>query len=81
MRSAVSIPVVGDGEVGSGDVDSLKRTVTGHAWAGFAGIVVEDQAFQKSGGRSPGKVVPAVLALSVPAGIIPLLFDVSPALP
>lgn len=39
-----SIPIIGDGDHGYGNALSVKRTVRGFANAGFAGILIEDQA-------------------------------------
>ncbi len=41
--SAVSIPVIGDGDTGYGNALNVKRTVRGYADAGFACIIIEDQ--------------------------------------
>ncbi len=38
------IPVIGDGDTGYGNALNVKRTVRGFATAGFAGILIEDQA-------------------------------------
>ncbi|KAL2622614.1 hypothetical protein R1flu_002819 [Riccia fluitans] len=54
---AVSIPVVGDGDNGYGNVLNVKRTVKGFVQAGFAGILIEDQDSPKSCGHFSGKKV------------------------
>lgn len=43
ITSAVSIPVIGDGDTGYGNILNVKRTVKGYVRAGFAGILLEDQ--------------------------------------
>ncbi|MCO5605542.1 hypothetical protein L7F22_059725 [Adiantum nelumboides] len=43
ITSAVSIPVIGDGDNGYGNALNVKRTVRGYIKAGFAGILLEDQ--------------------------------------
>ena len=37
------IPIIGDGDTGYGNTINVKRTVSGYANAGFAGILIEDQ--------------------------------------
>ena len=54
INSAVSIPVIGDGDTGYGNALNVKRTVRGYAQAGFAGILIED-----SNGRNAA-VIPRV---------------------
>ncbi len=39
-----AIPIIGDGDTGYGNALNVKRTVRGFAGAGFAGILIEDQA-------------------------------------
>jgi len=55
--SSVAIPVIGDGDTGYGNVMNVKRTVTGYAQAGFAGIMIEDQEAPKRCGHIKGKQV------------------------
>lgn len=55
--SAVSIPVIGDGDTGYGNVMNVKRTVHGYIQAGFAGIMIEDQVSPKRCGHTKGKEV------------------------
>lgn len=55
--SAVSIPVIGDGDTGYGNALNVKRTVKGFAAAGFASIMIEDQVSPKRCGHTRGKVV------------------------
>lgn len=59
ITSAVSIPVLGDGDNGYGNALNVKRTVKGYIQAGFAGILLEDQVSPKACGHTKGrKVVP-----------------------
>lgn len=53
--SAVSIPVIGDGDTGYGNALNIKRTVRGYADAGFACIMIEDQVAPKRCGHTRGK--------------------------
>ena len=53
--SAVSIPVIGDGDTGYGNALNVKRTVHGYARAGFACIMIEDQVSPKRCGHTQGK--------------------------
>ena len=53
--SAVSIPVIGDGDTGYGNALNVKRTVRGYADAGFACIMIEDQVAPKRCGHTSGK--------------------------
>ncbi len=55
--SAVSIPVIGDGDTGYGNPANVRRTVQGYAAAGFAGIMIEDQVAPKRCGHTRGKEV------------------------
>ncbi len=55
--TAVSIPVIGDGDTGYGNVMNVKRTVQGYAAAGFAGVTIEDQRWPKRCGHTRGKLV------------------------
>jgi 2-methylisocitrate lyase-like PEP mutase family enzyme len=41
--SAVSIPVIGDGDTGYGNALNVQRTVRGYERAGFACVMIEDQ--------------------------------------
>lgn len=52
--SAVSIPVLGDGDTGYGNALNVKRTVAGYAQAGFAAVMIEDQTFPKRCGLARG---------------------------
>jgi 2-methylisocitrate lyase-like PEP mutase family enzyme len=54
---AVSIPMIGDGDTGFGSAQNIKRTVEGYARAGFAAIMLEDQAAPKRCGHTEGKAV------------------------
>ena len=53
--SAVSIPVIGDGDTGYGNALNVKRTVGGYADAGFAWVMIEDQVAPKRCGHTRGK--------------------------
>ena len=55
--SAVSIPVLGDGDTGYGNAINVKRTVQGYAQAGFACVMIEDQVAPKRCGHTRGKQV------------------------
>lgn len=55
--SAVSIPVLGDGDTGYGNPINVKRTVRGYADAGMAAVMIEDQVWPKRCGHTPGKRV------------------------
>jgi len=50
--SAVSIPVIGDGDTGHGNTANVRRTVQQFAAAGFAGIMLEDQLAPKRCGHT-----------------------------
>jgi 2-methylisocitrate lyase-like PEP mutase family enzyme len=55
IASAVSIPVLGDGDTGYGNAINVHRTVRGYAQAGFACIMIEDQVAPKRCGHTQGK--------------------------
>ncbi len=55
--TAVSIPMIGDGDTGFGSAQNIKRTVEGYASAGFACIMLEDQVAPKRCGHTEGKSV------------------------
>ena len=55
--SAVSIPVIGDGDTGYGNALNVKRTVAAYAAAGFAAVMIEDQVAPKRCGHTRGKQV------------------------
>lgn len=55
--SAVSIPVIGDGDTGYGNALNVQRTVIGYARAGFACVMIEDQIAPKRCGHTRGKQV------------------------
>lgn len=57
LCSAVSIPIIGDGDTGFGNPLNVKRTVQGYAQAGFACIMIEDQVMPKRCGHTQGKAV------------------------
>ncbi len=63
--TAVSIPVIGDGDTGYGNVMNVKRTVHGYAAAGFAGVTIEDQVWPKRCGHTRRcNVVPRAEAIN-----------------
>ena len=53
--SAVSIPVIGDGDTGYGNALNVQRTVRGYARGGFACVMIEDQVAPKRCGHTRGK--------------------------
>ncbi len=55
--SAVSIPVLGDGDTGFGNAMNVKRTAQGYYQAGFACVMIEDQVMPKRCGHTAGKEV------------------------
>jgi len=55
--SAVSIPVIGDGDTGYGNAMNVRRTVEGYARAGFSAVMIEDQVSPKRCGHTKGKLV------------------------
>ncbi len=55
--SAVSIPVIGDGDTGYGNPINIRRTVRGYADSGFACIMLEDQESPKRCGHTRGKTI------------------------
>lgn len=55
--SAVSIPVIGDGDTGYGNAMNVYRTVKGYAQVGFASVMIEDQVSPKRCGHTKGKLV------------------------
>ena len=57
MARRVSIPVIGDGDTGHGDLHNVVRTVSEFETAGAAGIIVEDQVFPKRCGHFENKQV------------------------
>lgn len=57
IASAVSIPVIGDGDTGYGGAVNVKRTVRAHANAGMACVMIEDQVSPKRCGHTRGKQV------------------------
>ncbi|HCB14453.1 MAG TPA: carboxyvinyl-carboxyphosphonate phosphorylmutase [Gammaproteobacteria bacterium] len=57
LCSAVSIPIIGDGDTGFGNPLNVKRTVQGYARAGFACVMIEDQVMPKRCGHTQGKAV------------------------
>ncbi|GBG88532.1 hypothetical protein CBR_g48002 [Chara braunii] len=57
IASAVSIPVIADGDTGYGNPLNVKRTVRGYMQAGVAGILIEDQVLPKACGHTKAKGV------------------------
>jgi len=57
IASAVSIPVIGDGDTGYGNALNVKRTVQGYAGAGLACVMIEDQLAPKRCGHTQGKQI------------------------
>jgi 2-methylisocitrate lyase-like PEP mutase family enzyme len=55
--TAVSIPVLADGDTGYGNAMNVKRTVKGYAATGFASVMIEDQVAPKRCGHTKGKDV------------------------
>ena len=55
--SAVSIPVIGDGDTGYGNALNVQRTIQGYAKAGLACVMIEDQVAPKRCGHTPGKQI------------------------
>lgn len=53
--SAVSIPIIGDGDTGYGNAINVQRTVRGYSQAGFACVMIEDQVAPKRCGHTGGK--------------------------
>ena len=51
------IPCIADGDTGYGNAINVKRTVSGYARAGMAGIMIEDQVSPKRCGHVAGKSV------------------------
>ncbi len=63
--SAVSIPMIGDGDTGYGNAVNVKRSVRGYADAGFDAVMIEDQVCPKRCGHTRGKqVVPRQEAIA-----------------
>lgn len=57
IASAISIPLIGDGDTGYGNAMNVQRTVEGMARAGCAAVMIEDQLAPKRCGHTPGKEV------------------------
>ncbi len=55
--SAVSFPVLGDGDTGYGNAMNVYRTVKGCAQVGLAAVMIEDQVSPKRCGHTKGKLV------------------------
>ena len=57
IAEAIKIPMIADGDTGYGNAMNVKRTVSGLARAGCAGVLIEDQIAPKRCGHTPGKDV------------------------
>ena len=57
MTSAITIPLIVDGDTGYGSLPNVTRTVREFERAGAAGMLLEDQVFPKRCGHFPGKQV------------------------
>lgn len=57
ITSAISIPLIADGDTGYGNAMNVRRTVLGFAQAGAAAVMIEDQVAPKRCGHTPGKEV------------------------
>lgn len=51
VAARVSIPVIGDGDTGHGDLHNVQRTVTAFEATGAAGVLIEDQVMPKRCGH------------------------------
>lgn len=51
------IPLIADGDTGYGALLNVERTIRGYEAAGAAAIQIEDQAFPKKCGHTPGRVL------------------------
>ena len=59
IASITKTPLIADGDTGYGGLLNVEHTVRGYEQAGAAGIQLEDQAFPKKCGHTPGRrVVP-----------------------
>lgn len=60
ITRGTSTPLICDADTGFGGLLNVERTVKGYEAAGAAGIQIEDQAFPKRCGHTPGRrVIPA----------------------
>lgn len=60
ITSAITVPLIADGDTGYGGLLNVDRTVRGYAAAGAAGIQIEDQEFPKKCGHTEyRRVIPA----------------------
>ena len=50
------MPMIADGDTGYGNAMNVKRTVSGLARAGCAGVLIEDQIAPKRCGHTPGRM-------------------------
>ena len=57
ITEAITIPLIADGDTGYGNAMNTRRTVTGFAKAGCAGVLIEDQLAPKRCGHTRGKDV------------------------
>ena len=51
------IPLIADGDTGYGALLNVERTIRGYEAAGAAAIQIEDQAFPKKCGHTPGRIL------------------------
>lgn len=59
ISAVTTTPLIADGDTGYGGLLNVEHTVRGYEQAGAAGIQLEDQAFPKKCGHTPGRrVVP-----------------------
>ena len=57
MTARVTVPVIGDGDTGHGDLHNVRHTVQSFEAAGAAGVILEDQVMPKRCGHFPHKEV------------------------
>jgi 2-methylisocitrate lyase-like PEP mutase family enzyme len=57
ITGVTDIPLIADGDTGYGALLNVERTVRGYEAAGAAAIQIEDQAFPKKCGHTPGRVL------------------------
>lgn len=55
--AATSLPIIGDADTGYGNPINAQRTLLGHAQAGLACVMIEDQVWPKRCGHTAGKEV------------------------
>jgi 2-methylisocitrate lyase-like PEP mutase family enzyme len=57
IAARVTVPVIGDGDTGHGDLHNVQHTVRSFEAAGAAGIILEDQVMPKRCGHFPHKAI------------------------